>query len=139
MNKESFKSFIEKIVENEMDETQKTQFQIEGNEYIDNLFESPESKSFDEDYDFKLDYGISPDGLKLIELGIGILPIIVSCFTLYLQYKKTDAEKLKTKLDKFELQRVFFEKMKQENVPDEFAVKLSAKYHTELAKIIEEL
>jgi hypothetical protein len=29
--------------------------------------------------------------------------------------------------------------MKQENVPDEFAVKLSAKYHTELAKIIEEL
>lgn len=91
--KENFSTIMQKIVKSELSRNQQTNFEIEGTEIIEKLFENKSEYQSERDNQFNNGhFGFL--SCEIVKTGVDFLSLIVSCFNLYLAYSKAKAEKV---------------------------------------------
>lgn len=137
--REKFKNIVHQIVFTELDELQQQQFELEGEEIINNLFAEENIEDINKYNTKNFDFGISPEMNQLLGSGIQFISLIISCFTLYLEFKKQKANKVRDKFDEIELTKKFKESLSNQNIPESLKDAIAVKYNKQVKDLIDML
>lgn len=137
IERDQFVDLISTIVHSEMDEDEQAQFDIEGPDMFDSLFD-PDSEQ-DDDAGAIFRYGISPEALTTIKVVTEFGALIISCITLYLKLQEMKDQGLKKKMDKLELVAKLKTEMLKQEMPAELAEKINKKYADRLSDLLDDL
>ena len=142
-HKGSFINLMDTIIKDEFSSTQWEMYQIEGVELIDKLFQG---ESVIESADIaagEKNYAFSAEIQEIVKYGPDFLSLIVSSFTLFLNYSKFISENKKSesesRLKKLELLKKLKDDMVSQNMSQELIHKIDNKYIIEMMKLMDEL
>jgi hypothetical protein len=135
-DQEKFSQFISEIVHNEMDETQQSIFELEGEELITKLFELEDTLDNTRSAEsLNLDFGFGSDEISVIvKHAIEVAPILISSFTLYLTIRRDLNKEKEDRLKELKAQwksRLILD----ENIDEKIAEAIVNKYSSKLLKI----
>ena len=138
-DQEKFSQFISEIVYSEMDETQQSIFELEGEEMITKLFELEDTLDYSRpNKPLNLDFGFGSEEMAaIVKQAIEVAPILISSFTLYLTIRRDLNKEKEDRLKELKAQwksRLILD----ENIDDKIADALVNKYSDKLLKIADE-
>ena len=138
-DQEKFSQFISEIVYSEMDETQQSIFELEGEEMITKLFELEDTLDYSRsNKPLNLDFGFGSEEMAaIVKQVIEVAPILISSFTLYLTIRRDLNKEKEDRLKELKAQwksRLILD----ENIDDKIADALVNKYADKLLKIADE-
>src|ERR1700743_633756 len=130
--KSDFIALVTTIISNEYSEAQKELFNIEGEEIINDLFEH--NTTVIHKVKAKFDYSLHPGAADLVKLSADFTTIVISLFSVYLNFSKAKQDKVKSTMDKIDVKKRLKEELLNGNVSSEFADKIVTKYQRDLTE-----
>ncbi len=103
--KSDFTELVTKVICNEYSEAQNELFNIEGREMIDALFKNNSIDIYENTAKVKFDYSLHPGATDLIKLSADFTTIVISLFSVYLNFLKAKDDKAKSTMDKIDVKK----------------------------------
>jgi len=132
-------NLIESIISQELNQTEKQNYKIEGEELIDKILKAESTGVVNQNTagSANFDFGLSPEGLELIKQGTTFSSIIISIFNIYLEFKKAKKAKADSELSSFELKDKAYKTLMEQDLPDGLKETIKEKYSAQLLEILE--
>jgi hypothetical protein len=140
-SKKELIDLVGNIINQELNETERQNYEIEGEELIDRILKIERTDIVNRNIHgaTNFDFGLSPNALDLIEQSISFSSVIVSIFNIYLEIKKTKKSTIETKTSSFELKEKVYKSLMDQDLPNDLKEKIKEKYSTQLLNIFDKL
>ena len=134
-------SLVENIINQELNETEKQNYIIEGEELIDKILIVEKTDFVNQNIGktTNFDFGLSPESLELIKQGVTFSSIIISILNIYLEFKKAKKSIVESELSSFELKEKVYKTLMEQDLPNDLKETIKSKYSTKLLNILEKL
>ncbi|NLR77111.1 hypothetical protein [Chitinophaga eiseniae] len=130
-----YHDFIERIVKNDLDEIQQTIFKIDGEELIEQMFLTQNPRPVIEGKPQGLEYSAAPELIDtVVKSVVDLGGLLISTFTLYLQFKKYKDDEAKEK--KKEMEQLWKDELIRNNVEEAAAERLARKYVADFERLL---
>lgn len=127
--------FIERIVKNDLDEIQQAIFKIDGEELIEQMFLTQNPRPVIEGKPLGLEYSAAPELIDtVVKSVVDLGTLLISTFTLYLQFKKYKDDEAKEK--KKEMEQLWKDELMRNNVEEAAAERLARKYVADFDRLL---
>jgi hypothetical protein len=136
--KEAFINLIGRIVHEQMNEDQQTQFDIDGKEIIETIFQPAPIREKD-DLKTTSTFGISHAALDAFNAATGFGSLVASCLALYIEFKSKKKKPLKDRVNKLEFLEQLKERLSKQDMDSKLIKAIDEKYGDELIDILDNL
>ncbi|WP_343663110.1 hypothetical protein [Chryseobacterium mucoviscidosis] len=138
-NSKELINLIETIITQELNEVEKENYKIEGEEFIDKILKTGSTQIDNQNSNntTKFDFGLSPDALELIKQGTTFSTVIISIINIYLECKKIKKSAIESNTSSFELKEKIYKTLMEQDLPNDMKEKIKEKYSAELLNIFE--
>lgn len=141
-SKQQLIDLIDSIISQELNETEKQSYQLEGEEIIQKILKAENTDVITQKTlgARNFDFGISPTDLTdIIKETVTFGGVIVSIFNLYFEFKKINKSKKQSDLESWELKEKVYSAIMKQDLPEPLKEKLNKKYERQLLEIFEQL
>ena len=130
-----YHDFIETIVKNDLDEIQQTIFKMDGKELIEQMFLAQNPRPVIAGKSPGPEYSTAPELIDtVVKSVVDVGTLLISTFTLYLQFKKYKDEQAKEK--KKEMEQLWKDELIRNNVEEAAAERLARKYVADFDRLL---
>lgn len=130
-----YHDFIETIVKNDLDEIQQTIFKMDGKELIEQMFLAQNPRPVIAGKSSGPEYSTAPELIDtVVKSVVDVGTLLISTFTLYLQFKKYKDEQAKEK--KKEMEQLWKDELIRNNVEEAAAERLARKYVADFDRLL---